>query len=129
MSVQFADGRVAVWTDRLEPVFYQADSLVGGPFAKESLISPNVAVLRRGVATTPELVSPWNRWKVVVSDGEYRVTAPDGRGFSGERSGEWVFVAWEGPKALVPNGRLWVSDGLGLRSFVPDLSQMVPFPK
>lgn len=129
VSVQFADGRVAVWTDRLEPVFYQADSLVGGPFAKESLISPNVAVLRRGVATTPELVSPWNRWKVVVSDGEYRVTAPDGRGFSGERSGEWVFVAWEGPKALVPNGRLWVSDGLGLRSFVPDLSQMVPFPK
>jgi hypothetical protein len=30
VSVQFADGRVAVWSDKLEPIFYQADSLVGG---------------------------------------------------------------------------------------------------
>jgi hypothetical protein len=24
--------------------------------------------------------------------------------------GDWVFVAWEAPKALIPHGRLWVSD-------------------
>lgn len=128
VSVQFADGRVGVWTDRLEPVFYRADSMVGGPFAKDSLITPNVAVMRRGVGASAELVSPWNQWRVVVGESEYRVTAPDGRGFSGERLGDWVYVAWEGPKALVPYGRLWVSDAFGLRSFVPDLAQMVPFP-
>ncbi len=128
VSVQFKDGRVAVWTDKLEPVFYQADAIVGGPFAKSTLISPNVAVLRRSAGASSDFASPWTNWSVTVGEGEYRVTAPDGRGFSGERVGDWVFVAWEGPKALVPHGRLWVSDGLGLRSFVPDLEQMVPFP-
>jgi hypothetical protein len=33
--------------------------------------------------------------------------------------GAWEYVAWEGPKALVPYGRLWVSDEGGLRSYVP----------
>jgi tetratricopeptide (TPR) repeat protein len=128
VSVQFRDGRVAVWSDRLEPVFYQADSLVGGPLAKEERIAPSVAVLRRGAGSGTELVSPFSQWRVVVGESEYRVTAPDGRGFSGERIGEWVYVAWEAPKALVPHGRLWVADAFGLRSFVPDLDQMVPFP-
>ncbi|NOT31650.1 MAG: DUF4388 domain-containing protein [Planctomycetes bacterium] len=128
ISVQFADGRVAVWTDRLEPVFYQADAIVGGPFATETMVSTNVTVLRRSASSSTELASPWTDWRILVSDNEYRVTAPDGRGFSGERIGDWAYVAWEGPKALVPHGRLWVSDGSGLRSFVPDLEQMVPFP-
>ena len=128
VSVQFADGRVAVWTDRLEPIFYQADAIVGGPFAKESLIAPNVTTLRRSANVVPELVSPGNGWKVFVTDTEYRVVSTDGRGFSAERVGEWVYVAWEAPKALVPHGRLWVSDEAGLRSYLPDLQQMVPFP-
>ena len=41
------------------------------------------------------------------------------------RTGDWVFVAWEAPKAMVPNGRLWVSDEKGLRSYMADLDQMV----
>ena len=128
VSVQFADGRVGVWTDRLEPTFYQADAMVGGPLSKESVGAPNVAMLRRGAGANPELVSTWTNWKVVVREGEYRVTTPDGRGFTGERSGDWVYVAWEAPKALIPNGRLWVSDAAGVRSFAPDSAQLVPFP-
>jgi hypothetical protein len=33
--------------------------------------------------------------------------------------GEWNYVAWEAPRARVPRGRLWVSDGFGLRAFTP----------
>jgi tetratricopeptide (TPR) repeat protein len=128
VSVQFTDGRVAVWTDRLEPVFYQADSMVGGPFAKDGLAAPGVGVLRRSAGTGSELASPWNGWVASVREGEYRVVSPDGKGFSAERSGDWVYMAWEKPKALVPFGRLWVSDGAGLRSYVPDLPRMVPYP-
>ena len=128
VSVQFADGRVAVWTDQLEPVFYQADSLVERPGAKESLASGSLEILRRSAGAAALLVSPWNNWTVVVEDGEYRVTGPDGRGFSAERAGEFVYLAWEKPKALVPHGRLWISDAAGLRSYVPDQARIVPFP-
>jgi tetratricopeptide (TPR) repeat protein len=128
VSVQFADGRVALWTDRLEPVFYQADAQVGSPLEKERLSSPSVSLLRRSAGATTDLVSPWNNWRVVVREEDYRVLAPDGRGFSAERTGEWVYVAWEKPKALMPNGRLWVSDGAGLRSYVPDDVLMAAFP-
>jgi hypothetical protein len=128
VSVQFADGRVAVWTDRLEPVFYQADSLVERPTAKEALLAGNLGILRRSAGAASALVSPWNGWTVTVMDGEYRVVGPDGRGFSAERAGEFVYLAWEKPKALVPHGRLWISDAAGLRSYVPDLARMVPFP-
>jgi hypothetical protein len=129
VSVQFADGRVAVWTDQLEPVFYQADSLVSGPSEKESVVAGNIDVLRRSADSASELVSPWNGWIVAALPAEYRVTTPEGLGFSAERTGEFVYIAWEKPKALVPYGRLWISDAAGLRSYVPDMARMVPFPK
>jgi tetratricopeptide (TPR) repeat protein len=128
VSVQFRDGRVAVWTDRLEPIFYQADSLLGAP-GSSGQTSSDMAVLRRSAGSGEELVSPFNGWKVTVGDTGYEIVAPDGRGFSAERKGEWAYVAWEAPKALVSLGRVWISDAGGLRSYVPDLSQMVPYPR
>ncbi|MEZ5976672.1 MAG: hypothetical protein R3F34_00405 [Planctomycetota bacterium] len=41
------------------------------------------------------------------------------RTFSVARHGRFAFVAWEKPSAVVPEGRLWVSDDAGLRSFLP----------
>jgi len=126
VSVQFADGRVAVWSDRLEPLFYQADSMVGGnPLTKDTPTSSNVAVLRRSAGSASELVSPWNSWRVQVTDSEYRIFSPEGRVFTAEKRGDWIYVAWEAPKALVPCGRVWVSDEGGLRSYLPDLQHMV----
>ena len=37
--------------------------------------------------------------------------------FAVGRSGEWSYVAWEAPSARSPRGRLWLSDGAGLRAF------------
>jgi hypothetical protein len=88
----------------------------------------NLEILRRSAGAASQLVSPWSDWTVIVMDGEYRVTGPDGRGFSAERTGEFVYLAWEKPKALVPHGRLWISDAGGLRSYVPDPARIVPIP-
>ena len=129
VSVQFKDGRVAVWSDRLEPIFYQADALVnGGPLAAGNLIASEVQLLRRSAGSASELVAARTGWRVVVTDKEYRVLSPDGLGFSAERTGEWSYVAWEAPKALVPLGRLWVSDAGGVRSYLPDLARSVRYP-
>jgi len=35
------------------------------------------------------------------------------------RTGNWEFMAWEAPSAELPSGRLWISDGAGLRAFRP----------
>jgi tetratricopeptide (TPR) repeat protein len=128
VSVQFADGRVGLWTDALEPVFYEAEAPIARSLDKDSLITPSIELLRRSAGASPSLSSPWNGWTVTVHEREYRVRASDGRGFSAEREGEWVFVAWEKPKVLVPHGRLWVSDAGGLRAYAPDPARMVPFP-
>jgi hypothetical protein len=125
VSVQFADGRVGVWSDRLEPLFYQADSLVGREIGRDALLPGNLSILRRGVGSGNELTCPWNGWGTRVRADDYQVASPDGRGFTAERKGEWTFVAWEAPKALAPHGRLWVSDEGGLRSYLPDPEQMV----
>lgn len=128
VSVQFKDGRVAVWTDRLEPIFYQADALVGGgPLAAGNLIASEVLLLRRSASSGNELAAPRTGWRVTVTEDEYRVVSPEGLGFSAERKGEWSYVAWEAPKALVPLGRLWVSDAGGLRSYLPDPTRNVHY--
>lgn len=128
VSVQFKDGRVAVWSDRLEPIFYQADALVnGGPLAAANLIAGDLKLLRRSAGSGTELTAPKTGWSVEVIDGEYRVVSPDGLGFSALRQGEWNYVAWEAPKALVPQGRLWISDAGGLRSYVPDAHRSVRY--
>jgi len=130
-SVQFADGRVAVWTDRLEPVFYNADTTVqsGSETDRELQPSSTMVVLRRGVDRELELVSPWNDWRAEVRPDDFRVISPEGKGFTAERHGEWTFVAWEAPKAFVPHGRLWVSDEQGLRSYLPDREDLVNFTR
>jgi hypothetical protein len=35
------------------------------------------------------------------------------------RAGDWSLLAWEAPSARLPDGRLWVGDGAGLRAFLP----------
>ena len=123
VSARFADGRVALWGAGLEPTFYSADNLVRSQAAEPvegAAASATQVVLRRNLTRDSALRSPWTGWTVAVKDEEYQVRAPDGRGFTVARAGEWVFLCWESPKSLVPYGRLWISDGKGLRSFLPD---------
>lgn len=130
VSAKFADGRVALWTTGLEPSFYDAQGLVtppGGSDVDENEHNSSLEVLRRSVDRESILRSRWTGWTVEPQPDEYRVIAPDGRGFTAERFGEWSYVAWESPKAGIPIGRLWVSDEHGLRSYLPDPDNLVRF--
>jgi len=132
VAAKFADGRVAVWTDRLEPTFSDTESMVLAS-AASSGSDPDrgstLVVLKRGVDRGSSLVSPWTGMTVIVREDEYLAAGDDRRGFSAERRGAWTFLAWEAPKALVPYGRLWVSDEGGLRSYVPDPQNLVAYGK
>ncbi len=122
VTVSFADGRIGVWTNSLEPTFYRAESSVRGTESIDQTAnteSATLSLLNRGVNSDLSLQSPWTEWTVTVKDEEYVITSSDGKSFSALRSGNWNFVAWESPKALLPQGRLWVSDALGLRSYLP----------
>ncbi len=128
VSVSFADGRVGVWSDRLEPSFYPLESLVSEnrSLAEGEHTSSSLLLLRKQLGGPSELVSPWNHWKVVVEEDHYLVVAPDGNGFNAKRAGDWVYVAWESPKAFVPEGRIWVSDEDGLRAYRCSTEETVP---
>ncbi|MEW6073048.1 MAG: DUF4388 domain-containing protein [Planctomycetota bacterium] len=128
VSARFADGRVALWTDRLEPSFYDANGLVaaGQPVESGGLDrSSTMIVLQASLESGSSLTSPWTKWAVEAHGEEYRVLAPDGRGFTAERTGTWQYLAWESPKALIPLGRLWVSDEAGVRSYLPAEENLV----
>lgn len=125
VSVSFADGRVGVWTNSIEPSFFENESYAD--LEDDDLDSGSMAVLRRRVDQGQELTSPWNQWKVEVHDEEYRILNPEGIGFSVQRQGSWVYMAWEAPKALLSKGRLWISDAAGVRSYLPHEADLIDF--
>lgn len=126
VSVRFADGRVALWRTQLEPIIYEAISTylesTGSREwnSKADTIPSSLSVHRRGPDTGPRAVSPFADWSVEVRDFEYRVRY-DGTesGFTVSRRGDWSYMAWEAPNVFIPDGRLWISDESGLRSFLP----------
>ncbi len=124
-TVSFADGRVGVWTDSLEPLFYQNESMMPTRGPEDESTGSRVVMLRRGVDKGKSLESPWNGWKVVVREEDYRILDPEGRGVTIERDGDWEFTAWESPKAGLAHGRIWVSDEGGVRSYAPSPDELV----
>lgn len=116
--VELADGRTARFERRLAPTFLAGP---GGLDAQDADGSDaGLAILRRG-AERPRLESPWTQDRVEIREGIVRYvrrgeTEP---AFEVAVEGEWNYVAFEAPHARLPGGRLWLSDGSGLRSFVP----------
>lgn len=113
------DGRELVWRSRLAPDEERTLEEAGG-VAPDRGQDAGLALLRRNPQVS-QLVSPWADWTVEVSERDFVVrhggkTEPV---FAVQRVGEWNYVAWEAPRARVPRGRLWVSDGFGLRAFTP----------
>lgn len=119
------DGRIARWSSDVEPRFIQADR--GGEFLPESAGHEpgSYLVVRNGLNSGTGLESPWNDWSVEVRDTDYLVFHGHGMGFTAERNGQWVFLAWEAPTAFAPQGRFWLSDEAGLRSYLPDMNLLI----
>jgi hypothetical protein len=122
--VRFRDGSVFDWTSRLkpepwhptagEPPFVERDEDATGSNA-------GLAVLRRRSSSATRLESPWSDLAVEVCAGFFVVKGKNSKDplFAVARGGDWIYVAWEAPNALIPRGRLWISDGKGLRAMMP----------
>ncbi len=120
----FASGTVAIWESSAEPRLQPGSRELAQGAARHGTAEydrdPKVAVLRSLGARQPELESPFTSWRVEVRPDHYLVRRTgSSEGFTVRREGNWQFVAWEAPHALLPGGRLWISDGEGLRSFLP----------
>ncbi len=125
LAALFDDGNMAIWEDGLIPRVQSARSLLDQPDYWQdengSEIFDHAKVLRRGTSEASDLGSSWNAWRIEVLDDRYlvRKSGREPETFTIRRVGRWQFVAWERPSALAENGRLWVSDESGLRSFLP----------
>lgn len=119
---RLANDRIAVWDEGAQPTIYDNESsFVEGPEIDEqdSAIPSTLVALRRRADVGTELTSPWTQWTVEVRDDDVQALGPDGTGFTAPVFGAWTYVAWEAPKALLPQGRLWVGDERGVRSYRP----------
>jgi hypothetical protein len=122
VEARFSDGKSALWETRLKPESVTLDAVVERPSSATALgSSAGMEVLRRRNGPAREFHSPWSSWTITIDDKTFTVRkddASDGE-FHVRRVGEWVYLAWEAPSARCPRGRLWVSDGAGLRAFAP----------
>jgi hypothetical protein len=122
--VRFRDGKSFDWTSRLKPEPAPATAVELAPNDREDEFggsNAGLAVLRRRSSSATHLDSPWSDLTVEITNGFF-VVRPKGAKdplLAAARSGDWVYVAWEAPTALIPRGRLWISDGKGLRAMVP----------
>jgi hypothetical protein len=129
--LRLKDERIAIWQDALSPTYHDP----GSPFfqdGRDQLTGVEAAptsftFLRSTTQTVTKLSTPTTGWTVEVRDDHYMIRGQDGRGFTARKSGIWEFVAWEAPKALLPRGRLWVSDEDGLRCYRPDQGTLLTY--
>jgi hypothetical protein len=129
--LRLENGAIAIWQDRLKPEFHEPGSSffqANADLGDGGETAPSVfQFLRRSANGVSRLTAETTGWSVQVRTTDYLVLGPAGLGFTARRAGEWTYVAWEEPKALLPQGRLWVSDGDGLRSYRPDSGQLLRY--
>lgn len=125
LAVLFTDGSLATWNRVVEPAVSSATSQVyrmaPEADAEYSERLENLVCLRASTGRDTDMGNPWNPWRVEVEEGMYMVRLRNEplRTFTAERFGRFSFVAWEKPSSSAPDGRLWISDEGGLRSYRP----------
>jgi hypothetical protein len=126
VRARFADGREAIWDTRLKPEHGELSAPSGTltPAEKETLrgVDGGLSVMRyRDVTRGAEHRSRWTNWTIEIQDEVYLVheLVELSRSFTVRRQGDWSYVAWEAPNTKTPQGRLWISDGAGVRAFAP----------
>ena len=121
VGVLLSGGRLVEWSDALRPErdVPATGEEIDGEYRYGSSSGSQVA--RRRSGDLGRLACRWNEWVVEVQAEAYLVYNEGAaeEGYSVLRDGDWEFLAWEAPSARAPRGRLWISDGGGLRSFVP----------
>ena len=124
ISVRLADGRGLGWTHELVPkVLSDVDDKELNHDDQRFGGERGLQVFRR--REDPERTrfpDAEGKHSVVLKAGAYFVHwhgSAEGAADTVLLTGSWEYVAWEQPCVDAPKGRLWISDGAGLRSFVP----------
>ena len=124
ISVRLADGRGLGWTHELTPrVLTDVDDEGLNHDSQRFGGERGLHVYRRRKA--PEhtrFPDAEGKHSVVLKAGAYFVHWHGSAEDTADTvllKGSWEYVAWEQPSVDAPEGRLWISDGAGLRSFVP----------
>ena len=117
---RFRSGEVALWESRLKPLAGPDLEGSGDPAGREGS-EAGLLILRNRAGADRRLASYGGAWAVEIEEEHFRVVpaGKDGEAFAVRREGDWVFAAWEAPRVGVESGRLWISDGAGLRAFRP----------
>jgi len=124
VRVLFDNGQIGTWRSDLEPRYVAAEE--NAKRLEVSTVVPESVLHARDILMVEDVLrSPWNSWTVDIQETDYRIVNENGMGFTAERGGQWIFIAWEAPKTFTPQGRLWVSDEKGLRSYLPDMDLLI----
>jgi hypothetical protein len=125
------DKSVVSWTSSLKPE-YGGDAEASG--LDESLRHGFQGLFNvqrptgSGNTALRTATSDGSGWSILVEDGWYRIVEDVPAGdderraadpFLIRRDGSWAYVAWEAPSVKGDPPVLWISDGLGLRAFLP----------
>lgn len=116
VRVRLRDGREILWTSRVTP---ESEAMVAEVGAPNRGHDAGMVLIRRSANEATSLTSPWAQIEVSVEPTHFVVRSRESKQvlFAVGRDDEWNFVAWEAPKARSPSGKLWISDGAGLRAY------------
>ena len=124
VRARFSSGHEASWESRLKPDLSEFAEESGKLSAveQESRRGSDAGMQllrRRDAGHDAVLDSQWAPWTVEVREDAFvvRERARSSAQFTVRRQGDWTYVAWEAPNVRSPLGRLWISDGAGLRAF------------
>ena len=124
VHAQLRSGRLARWSSSLRPRFEEAG--VSAPL-DESLrygFEGLFQTIRPNGSDGQELRAPTaggSGWTVRPEESRYLVFE-DGREdepFTIQKDGDWRYLGWEAPSKKGELPILWISDGMGLRAFLP----------
>lgn len=117
--VSFANATQGAWLERLRPEVTELEG--DARTLRDNGHDAGLAVLRRTENLARTLESPWGNGSIEIAQTHFFVRSRNATEatFAARREGEWIFVAWEAPHARLPRGRVWVSDGAGVRGFEP----------
>ncbi|HIF40627.1 MAG TPA: DUF4388 domain-containing protein [Planctomycetes bacterium] len=124
ISVRLADGRGLGWTHELAPkVLTNVDDEDLNHDSQRFGGERGLHVYRRREAPErTQFPDAEGKHSVVLKAGAYFVHWHGSAEEAADTvllTGSWEYVAWEQSSVDAPEGRLWISDGAGLRSFVP----------
>lgn len=123
IHVLLANGRWARWQSALQPVLLEEGAAPHTATESEAArYGPNngLQVVRSREGEVRTLKSRFTGWIAEATARGLVLTPPDEReGFAIDLEGMWTFMAWEPASKTYPEGRLWISDGFGLRALIP----------